>query len=89
MLEGVVPFPPEYAARYRAAGYWEDRALREEFGAMFARFADRVALIDGERTYEYADIDRLSTNLALESAWNWASSRSTAWSCSCRTSPSS
>ncbi len=65
MLEGVVTFPPEFAARYRAAGYWEDRALREEFGAMFARFAERVALIDGERTYEYADINRLSTNLAL------------------------
>ena len=65
MLEGVVKFPPEYAARYRAAGYWEDRSLREEFGAMFARFAERVALIDGDRTYLYADIDRLSTNLAL------------------------
>jgi 2,3-dihydroxybenzoate-AMP ligase len=65
MLAGVVPFPPEYAARYRAAGYWEDRSLREEFGAMFARYAERVALIDGERSYEYADIDRLSTNLAL------------------------
>jgi 2,3-dihydroxybenzoate-AMP ligase len=65
MLAGVVPFPPEFAARYRAAGYWEDRPLREEFGAMFARFADRIALIDGERTYEYADINRLSTNCAL------------------------
>jgi len=65
MLAGVVPFPPEFAARYRAAGYWEDRPLREEFGAMFLRYAERVALIDGERTYEYADINRLSTNLAL------------------------
>jgi 2,3-dihydroxybenzoate-AMP ligase len=65
MLAGVVPFPPEYAARYRAAGYWEDRSLREEFGAMFARFAERVAVIDGERSFEYADINRLSTNLAL------------------------
>jgi 2,3-dihydroxybenzoate-AMP ligase len=65
MLEGVVPFPPDYAARYRAAGYWEDRSLRDEFAAVFARFADRVALIDGDRSYLYADIDRLSTNLAL------------------------
>jgi 2,3-dihydroxybenzoate-AMP ligase len=65
MLAGVVPFPPEYAARYRAAGYWEDRSLRDEFAAVFARFAERVALLDGERSYSYADIDRLSTNLAL------------------------
>jgi 2,3-dihydroxybenzoate-AMP ligase len=65
MLAGVVPFPPEYAARYRAAGYWQDRSLRDEFAAVFARYAERVALIDGERSYTYADIDRLSTNLAL------------------------
>src|ERR1039458_3261068 len=65
MLAGTVPFPPDYAARYRAAGYWEDRSLRDEFAAVFARFADRVALIDGDRSYLYADIDRLSTNLAL------------------------
>ena len=65
MLAGVVPFPPEYAARYRAAGYWEDRSLRDEFATMFARYATRVALIDGERSYTFADVDRLSTNLAL------------------------
>jgi len=65
MLAGVVPFPPEYAARYRAGGYWEDRSLRDEFAAVFARYAERVALIDGERSYTYADVDRLSTNLAL------------------------
>ena len=64
MLEGVVPFPPEYAARYRAAGYWEDRSLRDEFAVVFARYADRVALIDGERSFTYADVDRLSTNCA-------------------------
>jgi 2,3-dihydroxybenzoate-AMP ligase len=64
-LAGVVPFPPEYAARYRAAGYWEDRSLREEFDAMFARYADRIALIDGDREYTYARVDALSTNCAL------------------------
>src|SRR4029079_17853135 len=31
----------------------------------FKKYADRVALIDGERTYSYADIDRLTDNLAL------------------------
>jgi 2,3-dihydroxybenzoate-AMP ligase len=65
MLAGVVPFPPDYAARYRAAGYWEDRSLRDEFAAVFARYAERVALIDGDRSYTYADVDRLSTNCAL------------------------
>ena len=65
MLEGVVPFPPEFAARYRERGYWEDRSLRDEFAVVFARYAGRVALIDGERTFTYADVDARSTNLAL------------------------
>jgi 2,3-dihydroxybenzoate-AMP ligase len=65
MLAGVVPFPPEYAARYRAKEYWQDKTLAEEFAVVFASFADREALIDGERHYTYRDIDRLSDNLAL------------------------
>jgi 2,3-dihydroxybenzoate-AMP ligase len=64
MLDGVVKFPPEYAKRYRARGYWQDKALAPEFAAVFERFADRLALIDGERHYSYADVDRTSDNLA-------------------------
>lgn len=65
MLPGVVPFPPEFAARYRAKGYWRDHPLRDEFAEMWKKFAARVALIDGDRRYSYADIDRLTDNLAL------------------------
>ncbi len=65
MLEGFVPFPPEFAAKYRAKGYWRDRALRDEFDDVFRAHAQRVALIDGDRRFTYADVDRLSSNLAL------------------------
>lgn len=65
MLPGVVPFPPEFAARYRAKGYWCDRSLRDEFADVWTKFADRTALIDGDRCYSYADIDRITDNLAL------------------------
>jgi 2,3-dihydroxybenzoate-AMP ligase len=65
MLDGVVPFPPDYAARYRAKGYWRDQSLAQEFDAVFKRFAKRVALIDGDKVLTYADIDRISSNLAL------------------------
>jgi 2,3-dihydroxybenzoate-AMP ligase len=61
----VVPFPPDYAARYRAKGYWQDRSIAQEFVPVFERFADRIALIDGERQFTYRDIDRISDNLAL------------------------
>jgi 2,3-dihydroxybenzoate-AMP ligase len=65
MLQGFVPFPPEFAARYRAKGYWRDQTLAQEFDAVFKKHATRTALIDGARRYTYADVDRLSDNLAL------------------------
>jgi 2,3-dihydroxybenzoate-AMP ligase len=65
MLEGVVPFPHEFARRYRERGYWADKSLAEEFKIVFERYANRVALIDRERSITYAELDRLSDNLAL------------------------
>jgi len=65
MLEGVVPFPPEYAQRWREKGYWQDQSLAQEFAACFRRFNDRVFLVDGDRQYTYGEIDRLSDHLAL------------------------
>src|SRR5580693_6931280 len=65
MLEGIVPFPPEFARRYRERGYWTDKSLAAEFRAVFERYADRVALIDRERSITYIELDRLSDNLAL------------------------
>lgn len=65
MLKGVVPFPPEFAQRYRERGYWADQSLAQEFKAVFERYAERVAVIDRERSITYAELDRLSDNLAL------------------------
>jgi 2,3-dihydroxybenzoate-AMP ligase len=65
VLEGVVPFPPEFASRYREKGYWTDRCLAGEFADAFRRFADRTAIIDHGVTVTYAEIDRVSDNLAL------------------------
>lgn len=65
MLEGFVPFPPEFAARYREKGYWRDLSLAAEFGQVFAKFAERQAFIDGDRVLTYGELDRVSSNLAL------------------------
>jgi 2,3-dihydroxybenzoate-AMP ligase len=65
MLPGVVPFPPEFAQRYRAKGYWQDKSLAEEFSVVFRQFQDRTALVDGERRYTYREIGELTDNLAL------------------------
>ena len=65
MLEGVVPFPPAFARRYREKGYWLDKTLAQQYRIVFDKYKDRVALLDGERTISYGELDRLSDNLAL------------------------
>ena len=65
MLQGFVPYPPEFAQRYREKGYWQDRSLAQEFDAMFQRFSTRVALVDGDVSFTYAELDKVSSNLAL------------------------
>ena len=65
MLEGVVPFPPEFAKKYREKGYWLDKSLAQEFEPIFANYAGRIAFWDGDRSYTYKDIDQISDRLAL------------------------
>jgi 2,3-dihydroxybenzoate-AMP ligase len=65
MLEGVVRFPPEFAARYRAKGYWEDRSTAATFTDAFAKNADRIAIIDGDQSITCRELDQRSTRLAL------------------------
>src|SRR5258706_2534707 len=64
-LPGVVPFPPEFARRYRAKGYWQDKTLAAEFSLVFEKYKTRTALIDGDRQFTYRQIDELTDNLAL------------------------
>src|SRR5690242_3144250 len=65
MLDGVVRFPAQFAARYRAKGFWEDRSLRDVFDELFERYGDRIALIGGESSVTYAQLNQHATRLAL------------------------
>ncbi len=65
LLPGVIPFPPEFAARYRDRGYWEDRPLIAHFLGVFADCADRAAIIDDEGSYTYAELADASQRVAL------------------------
>ncbi len=49
ILEGVVPYPSEFAARYRAKGYWEDHTIAAFFDEIASRYADRVAFVTGNK----------------------------------------
>jgi len=65
VLDGVVPFPPEFAERYRDKGYWRDRSIARELAPAFERYASRVAIIDRDARVTYAEVDRVSDRLAL------------------------
>ena len=64
MLDGVTPFPAEFAARYRALGYWEDRPLFDGFTAALAAYADRVAVVDEAGPVTYSQLSERSERLA-------------------------
>ncbi len=65
MLEGVVPYPPEFAARYREKGYWEDRSLASLFDEAFSRFAERTAVVAGPERIAYRELGQRVERLAL------------------------
>jgi len=64
MLDGVVPFPPELAQRYRSKGYWKDRPLISVFDEIFEQYADRTALIDDTTSVTYRELGQRSRHLA-------------------------
>jgi 2,3-dihydroxybenzoate-AMP ligase len=63
----VTPFPADYAARCRAAGYWEDRPQGAFYDAVFASHGARTALVHGDETISYSElrgrVDRLARHL--------------------------
>jgi 2,3-dihydroxybenzoate-AMP ligase len=65
MLPGVTPFPPEFAARYRALGYWEDRSIARVWEDYCRHYGSRVAIIDGDVRCTYDELNARATNLAL------------------------
>ena len=64
-LHGVTSFPPEFAARYRSLGYWEDIPLGRFYADVFASHGERIALINGEERVTYPELRRRVDRLAL------------------------
>ncbi|WP_431911010.1 (2,3-dihydroxybenzoyl)adenylate synthase [Amycolatopsis thermoflava] len=63
-LDGVVPHPPEFAARWRERGYWRDRALRDVFSELCAEHAEKIALHAGGESITYREVDERAGRLA-------------------------
>ena len=56
-LRGVVPYPPEVAARYRAAGLWQPGSIPQRLREVAAANAPRRAVVTASGTLSYADLD--------------------------------
>ncbi len=63
-LAGFVPWPQEFAKRYREAGYWEGITLFQMLERSAARFPDKIAVVDGERRVTYTELVAYSEQLA-------------------------
>lgn len=68
MLEGCTPWPDEFAARYRAAGYWRDRTLAEMLDESVREHGARTAIVDGARRITYSELGRRTERLAVQLA---------------------
>ena len=64
MLPGCVPWPEEFARRYRGRGYWRGISLFELLRQSAARTPGKTALIDGNRRLSYAELVSESEDLA-------------------------
>jgi 2,3-dihydroxybenzoate-AMP ligase len=62
----VVPYPPEFARRYRERGYWQDQTLDQVFGELFERHAGRVALLHGDEVITYQQLGERRAALAAK-----------------------
>lgn len=68
VLEGVVPYPDDVAARYRREGYWVDQTHAEMLFESVAAHPDNIAIVSGDTTITYAELGdevlRLAAGLA-------------------------
>ncbi|WP_227984510.1 (2,3-dihydroxybenzoyl)adenylate synthase [Nocardia spumae] len=64
LLDGFVPFPAEFADRYRAAGYWRGEALGELLRTAARTWPTRPALHTGSGPIDYTELDRRADRMA-------------------------
>ena len=58
-LDGFVPFPPERAAGYAAAGYWTGRTLDSVLRHAALAWPDSIGVVDTVSSHTYAELDEL------------------------------
>ncbi|MEU4344126.1 AMP-binding protein [Nocardia sp. NPDC023852] len=57
MLDGFVPWPVEFASRYRSLGYWRGETLDAALRRYGSAFGDSAAVVDSDRSWTYSELD--------------------------------
>ncbi len=57
-------WPPAFAERYRAAGYWTGETFSQMLGRQAARLGDKLAVVGGETRLSYAGLARSAETVA-------------------------
>lgn len=60
----TIAWPAEFAERYRQAGYWQGAPLGDLLRHSADRYSNRIAIIDGDRQWTYAQLDIAADALA-------------------------
>lgn len=60
----VPRIPEEFAKRYVTAGYWTEETFQTFLGTRARIHADSVAVVDGDRSLTYAEVDRRADGFA-------------------------
>jgi 2,3-dihydroxybenzoate-AMP ligase len=63
-LDGVVGWPPEFVARYRARGYWTGVTLGSEVDRWAQQYDAAIAVVDGEHRVSFRELADRSRRLA-------------------------
>ncbi|ORM35321.1 AMP-binding protein [Williamsia sp. 1135] len=56
LLDGVVPYPEEFAVRYRGEVHWTDQTLAEMLFEVVERVPDKTAIIAGDVRITYGEL---------------------------------
>ncbi len=64
MLAGCIPWPEEFAALYRAKGYWEEITIPEMLERTIRAVPDKTAIVNGDRRITYSELGRAIDRMA-------------------------
>lgn len=62
--QAITPFPDAEVRKYLDAGVWARRSLAESFHAVAEKYPDRTAVVCGDTTWTYRELDELTDRRA-------------------------